>query len=209
MSEPTWELLGGGGVVGGPIDYVGAWAAGTTYQPGQVVRYGGVDYLAVNPSLGQTPPVAAASSFGGARVELGVGGYGIPHAAWTAISWTIEVADDIGLFNPASPTRLTIPSSGWYSLTGGAEFVSSASGVARYLAVYLGGGPGVGQRLAVVAGTPIHAASAARAAVATNVYLTAAQYVELYAYQDSGATLNVQPGASAEFRSTFFSAVRL
>lgn len=58
MSEPTWELLGGGGVVGGPIDYVGAWAAGTTYQPGQVVRYGGIDYLAVNPSLGQTPPPA-------------------------------------------------------------------------------------------------------------------------------------------------------
>jgi hypothetical protein len=56
MSEPTWELLGGGGVVGGPIDYVGDWAAGTAYQPGQVVRYQGVDYLAVNPSLGQVPP---------------------------------------------------------------------------------------------------------------------------------------------------------
>ena len=42
MSEPTWELLGGGGVVGGPIDYVGDWAAGTQYQPGQVVRYSGL-----------------------------------------------------------------------------------------------------------------------------------------------------------------------
>jgi len=56
MSEPTWELLGGGGVVGGPVDYVGDWAVGTTYQPGQVVRFAGVDYLAVNPSLGQVPP---------------------------------------------------------------------------------------------------------------------------------------------------------
>lgn len=56
MSEPNWELLGGGGVIGGPVDYVGAWAAGTTYQPGQVVRYNGVDYIAVNPSIGQTPP---------------------------------------------------------------------------------------------------------------------------------------------------------
>lgn len=59
MSEPTWELLGGGGVLGGPIDYVGDWAAGTTYQPGQVVRYAGIDYLAVNPSTGQTPPAPA------------------------------------------------------------------------------------------------------------------------------------------------------
>jgi hypothetical protein len=58
MSEPSWELLGGGGVIGGPIDYVGAWAAGTTYQPGQIVRYNGVDYLAVKPSVGQVPPPA-------------------------------------------------------------------------------------------------------------------------------------------------------
>lgn len=61
MSEPTWELLGGGGVIGGPIDYVGAWAAGVTYQPGQIVRYQGVDYLCVNPALGQTPPAARSS----------------------------------------------------------------------------------------------------------------------------------------------------
>ena len=59
MSEPTWELLGGGGVVGGPIVYVGNWAAGTAYQPGQVVSYNGVDYLAVNPSTGQIPPAAS------------------------------------------------------------------------------------------------------------------------------------------------------
>lgn len=60
MSEPTWELLGGGGVLGpAGIDYVGDWVAGTTYQPGQIVRYAGVDYIAVNPSIGQTPPLAS------------------------------------------------------------------------------------------------------------------------------------------------------
>jgi hypothetical protein len=69
MSEPTWELLGGGGVIGGPIDYVGNWAAGVTYQPGQIVRYQGVDYLAVNPSTGQVPPVGA-PLFGGVGLTL-------------------------------------------------------------------------------------------------------------------------------------------
>lgn len=59
MSEPYWELLGGGGTIGGPVMYAGAWAAGTTYQPGQVVRYNGVDYLAVATSLGQVPPAIA------------------------------------------------------------------------------------------------------------------------------------------------------
>ena len=53
MSEPYWAALGGGSV-----DYKGAWAAGTAYAPGDVVRHGGVDYLAVNPSTGVDPGVA-------------------------------------------------------------------------------------------------------------------------------------------------------
>jgi hypothetical protein len=57
MSEPYWELLGGG--VAGPVSYEGDWFAGTTYAPGQIVRYAGIDYLAVNPSLGQVPPLAS------------------------------------------------------------------------------------------------------------------------------------------------------
>src|SRR5262245_47232450 len=55
MSEPFWTPLGGQ-----PVDYEGAWAVGTQYAPGDVVTYGGVTYLAVNPSLGITPPAASA-----------------------------------------------------------------------------------------------------------------------------------------------------
>ena len=51
MSEPAWVGLGGG-----EIDYVGNWSGATAYLPGQIVRYNGIDYLAVNPSVGQTPP---------------------------------------------------------------------------------------------------------------------------------------------------------
>jgi hypothetical protein len=54
MSEPFWTPLGGQ-----PVDYEGAWNPATQYAPGDVVRYLGVDYLAVNPSLGSTPPNAA------------------------------------------------------------------------------------------------------------------------------------------------------
>lgn len=49
--------LGGGGV-----DYKGAYSAATTYAAGDVVRYNGVDYLAVNPSTGQTPGTASGSA---------------------------------------------------------------------------------------------------------------------------------------------------
>jgi len=85
MSEPYWELLGGAGYPptdtapdesvltvdspgsppiwkaapgGGGVDYIGDWAVGTTYKRGDVVRYNGIDYLAVNPSTGQVPPTA-------------------------------------------------------------------------------------------------------------------------------------------------------
>jgi len=55
MSEPFWTPLGGQ-----PVDWEGAWAAGTQYAPGDVVTYNGVNYLAVNPSLGVNPGAAAA-----------------------------------------------------------------------------------------------------------------------------------------------------
>lgn len=40
---------------GGGVDYIGTWAVGTTYKAGDVVRHLGIDYIAVNPSTGQTP----------------------------------------------------------------------------------------------------------------------------------------------------------
>ena len=52
MSEPYWVALG---PKASPVDYVGDWAAGTPYVPGQVVRHNGADHLAVNPSTGQAP----------------------------------------------------------------------------------------------------------------------------------------------------------
>ena len=65
MSEPFWTPLGGQ-----PVDYEGAWAAGTQYAPGDVVTYQGVTYLAVNPSLGSTPPAALVSGAELAYAEM-------------------------------------------------------------------------------------------------------------------------------------------
>jgi len=59
MSEPYWAALGGGSV-----DYKGAWAAGTAYAPGDVVRHNGVDFIAVNPSTGVDPGVATGVAVG-------------------------------------------------------------------------------------------------------------------------------------------------
>jgi hypothetical protein len=51
---PAIYLPAGGS--GGAIEYENVWAGATAYQPGDVVVHNGVEYLAVNPSTGQTPP---------------------------------------------------------------------------------------------------------------------------------------------------------
>jgi hypothetical protein len=56
-AAPTWEDA----PAGGGVDYIGDWAAPTTYKRGDVVRYLGRDYLAVNPSTGQVPGMAVGS----------------------------------------------------------------------------------------------------------------------------------------------------
>jgi hypothetical protein len=54
---PALYLPAGGS---GAVDYENAWAAGTAYTPGDVVIHNGIEYLAVNPSTGQTPPPSPA-----------------------------------------------------------------------------------------------------------------------------------------------------
>jgi hypothetical protein len=58
MSEPFWVPLG----PGAGIDYEGAYSAGQQYVPGDIVTYGGREYIALNPSLGETPPAPASAA---------------------------------------------------------------------------------------------------------------------------------------------------
>lgn len=112
MSEPSWELLGGGGVIGGPVDYIGNWSAAVTYQPGQVVRYNGIDYLAVNPSINQVPPGAVSALLPqpivNGRWVKGVGG---------AAVWSDIAAADIPTLPATKTTGLVTADTGWITMT--------------------------------------------------------------------------------------------
>jgi Carbohydrate-binding module family 5/12 len=48
-----WAAVAG---ASGGVDYKGTWSAGTAYAQGDVVLYNGVEYIAVNPGTGNTPP---------------------------------------------------------------------------------------------------------------------------------------------------------
>ena len=62
----AWAPFGSGG----GVDFIGAWGSGTTYKQGDVVRYNGNDYVAVNPSTGVAPPAAAVIPTGGASIGI-------------------------------------------------------------------------------------------------------------------------------------------
>ena len=87
------------------VGYIGAWVAGTAYKPGQVVRYNGIDYMAVNPSTGQTPPPAVSGMppvVNGQWLK-GVGGA----AVWSAIASADlppQAVATYGISFPASPS---------------------------------------------------------------------------------------------------------
>jgi len=59
MSEPYWVAL-----ASAPVDYKGAYDPAVSYVQGDVVAYNGVNYIAVNPSLGSTPPIALPPAVG-------------------------------------------------------------------------------------------------------------------------------------------------
>ncbi len=105
-----------GAAAGGGVDYIGNYSAATPYKKGDVVRYNGQDYLAVNDSTGVTPP-------GAAVVPLGV--------------------VNIGLTLPTSPydgqeailvDSLTVPTYSW-------RFRYVASITDAYKWVFIGGSP--------------------------------------------------------------------
>jgi len=61
FADGTVQTTAGGG---GGVDYENDWSAATAYIPGDVVRYGGQHWIAVNPGTNQVPGAAADAGFG-------------------------------------------------------------------------------------------------------------------------------------------------
>jgi hypothetical protein len=114
--------------------------------------------------------------------------FSAPSGVFTAIPFTEERWDTVGLHNNGDPTRLTAPVDGKYLIFGSVIFDGSAStGHLRDLGIYLNG-VGTGQFL-VQERSQIETTDFAKLAVVTHHTLAAGDFVELAAYQDTGALL--------------------
>jgi hypothetical protein len=123
-------------------------------------------------------------------------------AAWTAIQFNINVVDTHAMHSTVTNnTRIVAAVKGWYQVGGGCSWVSNATGK-RGLMWYLNGA--IHTPTAVYAPAPA-GGSTGLAAPTIVVQLNIGNYVELWAYQDSGVALacgngpGSRPYANARF----------
>jgi hypothetical protein len=124
----------------------------------------------------------------GAKVHRN-SGQSLNNTTLTAIQFNNETYDtDACHDNATNNTRLTAPFTGYYLVGGHAQFEANATGV-RLLTVGVNGTVGLDN---VQWPAPSGAGITANADVSTVLQLTAGDYVELFAWQNSGGTLNVE-----------------
>lgn len=108
----------------------------------------------------------------------------------TAVSFGAELFDHGGCWVIGSPTRLTAPVAGVYSVSAAVEFAANATGN-RQVHIYTNGSEH--SRITVPS---VGAGLATRVSHNAIVQLAAAEYVEVFVFQDSGGNLNITNGAN-------------
>jgi hypothetical protein len=102
-----------------------------------------------------------------------------------ALSFDTEIRDDDGYWVVGSPTRLTIPATGWYNLSGHIIWEVNTTGI-RYGSLKKNGT----DFLAYVSNGPHATNGNVRQTLAINAYLTAGDYIEMMVQHDRGSNLN-------------------
>jgi len=120
----------------------------------------------------------------------------IPNNAATNLSFDTVRWDSSGHWNVANPTRLTCKVAGTYIVTANVNWVSSAAGGAnRVVGIKVNGiAVGVGGMAAVAIIGSFIGESAP-----TIVQLNVGDYVEAYAFQDSGGALNISYDSGGQY----------
>ena len=115
-------------------------------------------------------------------------------AAANACIWDDVNLDLLGGWVSGSPTRWSVPRTGWWQLAGAVAFDASAGGTTRECVWYVNGGA-IGMGRARTFGNTMSAVPVTVEARTLPQLLTAGQYVELVPAQNSGGALNLATGS--------------
>jgi hypothetical protein len=129
-------------------------------------------------------------------------------ATFTAVRFDVEDYDRGGFWRGfTTRTRLTVPTTGIYLVCGTVSFTNNATGQ-RVLQLRLNGSgsgiTGVAAQVSNLSGTYL-----AVPTLVTVLSLTAGDYIELFAYQDSGSQLTLQAESGPQYWSNSFMIKRL
>jgi hypothetical protein len=113
----------------------------------------------------------------------------IPNGAWTPISFDTVRYDSGSTWVAANPTRLTCQVAGVYTITGHLIYSPNTAGSQRNAAILLNGSIYLAQQAPAVSG--YSASQYTRVSVNTTYRLNVGDYVELQAWQDSGAAVSL------------------
>jgi lysophospholipase L1-like esterase len=126
--------------------------------------------------------------------KIGATTQNISNAVFASISFSTEDNDTDGIFDIASPTRLTCKTAGFYNLFATANFASNATGF-RVVTFRVNGSLYIGQNYQNAVNGISHYTS-----VSTACYLNVGDYVEVQVYQTSGALLSLSNASAGMFK---------
>lgn len=190
-TSTRWRVIGGTGSGGG--------ASVTTTKGDLIVRGASTDErLAVGvPGQVLTPDTAAATGVkwgvqtpsnapdDGATVTRSTD-QAVAATTYVAISFSAASRDNSGYWSAGQPTRLTVPRSGWYAISGGVHWGTDNVSPTVFISKN-GSSSTVANRLAVSG--PGSSGSSARHSLSCVAYLAAGDYVLLEAYATGAATI--------------------
>ena len=119
--------------------------------------------------------------------------FNVANATWTKVEFDTESYDNLGEYTGASTYRFTAITAGYYLVTTSLEWGTAVANKRYISAIYKNG--------ANVAFNITHSslASNVSSSVTDIVYLAATDYVEGWAYQNSGESDGISAGTHASF----------
>lgn len=111
---------------------------------------------------------------------------GISSGALTPISFDVELYDTAGMHAPASPSRITIPSSGTYLVSASWTWIVTSGGAGNCRAGFLRLNGLAAQTIASIKGPPVGSGLATGQCLSAIAQLAAGTYLELVVQHDTG-----------------------
>jgi hypothetical protein len=121
-------------------------------------------------------------------------------AVWLLLTYDSELYDTNSYHSTVTnPSRMTAPVTGYYYVRGSAQWATSSSG-SRHLTITKNAAGVVGVNTQLYGSHPAHATFPTQNQISGMVYLVAGDYLELFAYQDSGSGLAITKDTSNPFQ---------